>query len=566
MYRKNKLFILSIITLFFLCSVYYPSLSVKSHAVQDDKTAAVDKIFTRWDKEDSPGCALGIIKDGKLIYKRGYGMANLEYNIPITSNSVFRIGSTSKQFTAICILLAADMGKLSLDDDIRKFIPELYKHKPPVTIRHLVHHTSGVRDYLTLQYLANKTGDDFYTNEDVIELLARQKELNFEPGDEFLYSNSGYFLLSVIIERASGKSLNEFAAEHIFKPLGMKNTHYQDDHTMIVKNRASGYSPIKNGFRINMTTLDMVGDGGVFTTVEDLYMWDQNFYNNTLNSQNISEKMLTKGKLNSGRELEYAFGLMATKYKGLNLIRHGGAFVGFRAEMTRFPDQKLSVICLANSGSINPSRLCDQVADIYLADYFKKETTEEGKSGADITKLEKEELEKRAGNYENKEIRKNASIQLIRDKLYLNFMGKRFPLKPESKTKFVTDNTTENISVLFIKNELNSGYKLEITVEGEKTLNLNPVGDITLSPSQMEEYAGTYFSEELRVNYVLKLENSNLYFKHRNAPKPPLKPEFTDIFKAGGLTVEFQRNKQNELCCFKIQAGRVKNIKFEKIK
>ncbi|MFB3126207.1 MAG: serine hydrolase domain-containing protein, partial [Candidatus Acidiferrales bacterium] len=244
-------------------------LVLTSLASADTLTNRVDKVFAQWDKPGSPGCALGVIKGGELIYKRGYGMANLEHNIPISSTSVFRIGSTSKQFSALSILLLVEEGKLSLDDNIRKYLPEMPDYGSPVTIRHLIHHSSGIRDYLTLMSLVGKGDDDFYTDEDVVVMLARQRELNFNPGDRFLYSNSGYFLLSQIVKRASGQSLREYAAEKIFGPLGMQNTHLHDDHTLIVQSRASGYSPRKDGdYQINMTTLGMVGDGGVFTTVE----------------------------------------------------------------------------------------------------------------------------------------------------------------------------------------------------------------------------------------------------------------------------------------------------------
>jgi CubicO group peptidase (beta-lactamase class C family) len=276
-------------------------------------------------------------------------MANLEHNIPISSTTVFRIASTSKQFTATCVILLAEQGKLSLNDDVRKYLSEMPEYESPITIRHLIHHTSGIRDYLELIELAGMSDHDYYTDEEALEMLTRQKELNFKPGDEYLYSNSGYLLLSIIVQRGSGKSLHEFAEEHIFKPLGMRNTHFHDDHRMIVKNRAAGYSPRENdGYQIRMTTLDIVGDGGVFTTIEDLFLWDQNFYHNRLGEKNLISQLLTPGMLNNGEKLNYAFGLAVSDYRGLRLISHGGSFAGFRAQMIRFPEQKLSVICLAN--------------------------------------------------------------------------------------------------------------------------------------------------------------------------------------------------------------------------
>lgn len=335
-------------------------------------TDKVDQLFAEWDKPDSPGCALGIIKDGKMIYRHGYGTANLEHNIPISSETVFYIASTSKQFTAMSILLLADQGRISLDDDIRRYLPEFPKYSNLITIRHLIYHTSGIRDYLELMGLAGMNVSNIYTDEDIIELLTRQKELNFKPGDRFLYNNSGYFLLSMIVKRASSQSLREFAEENIFKPLGMENTHFHDDRTMIVRNRATGHLPKEGrGFRIYTTNFDKTGSGGLMTTVENLFLWDQNFYKNKLCKSDAINQLLAPGTLNSGEQLDYACGLRIREYKGLSMISHEGGSLGFAAEMIRFPDQKFSVICLANLSNINTGRLAKDIAEIYLADQFK---------------------------------------------------------------------------------------------------------------------------------------------------------------------------------------------------
>ncbi|MGD8700669.1 MAG: serine hydrolase domain-containing protein, partial [Gemmatimonadales bacterium] len=351
--------------------------------------ARVDSVFAQYDNTRSPGCALGVIRDGQFIFKRGYGMANLEYGISNSPSTVFRIGSTSKQFTAAAIALLAADGELSLDDDIRRFLPEMRDYGTPVTIRHLLHHTSGVRDYLMLMNLAGRRGDDWYTDDDVVAMVARQRELNFEPGERMLYSNSGYFLLSQVVKRASGMSLREYAAERIFGPLGMEHTHFHDDHSEIVANRASGYAPAEGGgFRISMTTLDMVGDGGVFTTVEDLFHWDQNFYDPKVGGQGLIDQILTRGVLNNGDTLDYALGLGHAVYRGLQVVRHGGAFVGFRAEMMRFPSERFTVICLCNLSAAPPWRLAERVADIYLEDRLEpvEEEPEEAREEAEEEK------------------------------------------------------------------------------------------------------------------------------------------------------------------------------------
>src|SRR5262245_26300385 len=352
------------------------SLLAQSSSVRitsgDSVTTRVDELFAQWDKPDSPGCALGVIRDGKLIYKRGYGMANLDYNIPLNSDSVFYIASTSKQFTAASILLLVRSGKISLDDDVRKYIPELPKYDGTITINHLAHHTSGLRDYLELMGLAGKSMEDQFGNDDALEIIARQKALNYKPGEQFLYSNSNYVVMAEIAKRVSGKSLRDFAEENFFKPLGMNSSHFNDDRAMVVKNRVVSYAPTGQGrFRQFIKNINAVGDGNLLTSVEDLARWDQNFYDHKVGGAGFTEAMLVKGRLNNGEEIPYAFGLGNEEYRGLKAVAHGGGFYGFRTEMLRFPAQRFTVICLCNVGTANPGNLARKVADIYLADQLK---------------------------------------------------------------------------------------------------------------------------------------------------------------------------------------------------
>jgi len=452
---------------------------VEAYAQDKGLEARVDSVFAEYDNTRSPGCALGVIRDGRLVFKRGYGMAVLEHGIPNSPTTVFRIGSTSKQFTAAAIVLLAAEGKLSLDDDIRRFLPEMRDYGTPVTIRHLLHHTSGVRDYLTLMSLAGRRDDDWYTDDEVVTMVARQRELNFEPGERMLYSNSGYFLLSQIVKRASGMSLREYAADRIFGPLGMEHSHFHDDHAEIVPNRASGYAPAEDGgFRISMTTLDMVGDGGVFTTVEDLYRWDQNFYRPRFGGQSFLDRLLNRGVLSNGDTLDYALGLGHAVYRGLPVVRHGGAFVGFRADMMRFPAERFTVICLCNLSTAPPWRLAERVADIYLAD--RLEPVEEAPEEA---RQEAEEAE---------------------------------PLE--------------------------------------------------LSAEQLAAYAGDYYGEELDVTYRLRVEGDTLRLFLGNWLDSALVPAEPDVFRVRFLTFRFTREPPERPSGFLLDAGRVRNLRFERVK
>jgi CubicO group peptidase (beta-lactamase class C family) len=297
-------------------------------------------------------------------------MANLEYNIPITPQTVFRIGSLSKQFTSMCVALLAEQGKLSLDDDIRKFFPEMPEYETPITVGHLVHHTSGMRDYITLQGVLVRR--EYYDSGDALAMLLRQKGLNFTPGERYAYSNSGYFFLGALVERASGMKMSEFARKHIFEPLGMADTHFHDDLNVVVKNRASGYRPTEDGvYRIHMTRLDIIGDGSIYTTIEDFFKWDQNFYHNQLGNatQDLIDRVQTRGVLNNGEEISYAFGLNVGTHKGLRRISHTGSWVGFNTVALRYPGQRFSVVVFSN-GSVGPSRFANRIADLYLADQF----------------------------------------------------------------------------------------------------------------------------------------------------------------------------------------------------
>jgi CubicO group peptidase (beta-lactamase class C family) len=331
----------------------------------------LDEIFAPWDSTSSPGCALAVIRDGEVLYSRGYGMANLEHGISISPASVFYVGSVSKQFVAASIALLAEEGALDLDDDIRNYVPEIPEYDRPITIRHMIHHTSGLRDYLTLMALAGKSFADATSEEEVIDLLSRQQELNFSPGEEHLYSNSGYFLLAVIVKRSSGKSLREYAEEKIFAPLGMRHSHFHDDHTMFVTNRAEGHLEQDDGdWGLTRSRFALVGSGGLYTTVEDLYRWDQNFYDNRLGKggSDFIEMLQTPGKLNDGEELDYAFGLNIGEYRGLDTVRHGGALGGYRSHLLRFPSERFSVAIECNLDAINLGPMADQVSDLYLED------------------------------------------------------------------------------------------------------------------------------------------------------------------------------------------------------
>ena len=361
-----------------VAAVASAALTVATSAQTALDRAAIDAVFADLTDVPAPGCALGVVRDGELVYGRGYGLANLEHGIPITTESVFRIGSVSKQFTAAVVAIAAMDGHLALDDPLRKWIPGLPDYGEPLTIRHALNHTSGLRDYLTLMRLRGLRGDDFYTGAELIAVQVRQEELNFPPGSEFLYSNSGYFLLTEAVARAVGESFKDYAEEILFAPLGMSHSHFHDDHDHIVPLRADGYAPLRGGgFRTSMTSLDMIGDGGVYTSIDDMVPWVVALDSDALRP-GLTGTLETRGVLTSGEQIDYAMGQRHSAYRGLATVGHGGSFVGFRADVLRFPSERTSIVTLCNRADGRPSARALAVADVVLADRLGPRAPERG--------------------------------------------------------------------------------------------------------------------------------------------------------------------------------------------
>jgi CubicO group peptidase (beta-lactamase class C family) len=351
-------------------------------AAQQPANPRLDSIFAHFDAA-TPGCALGVFRDGRVEYARGYGLASLEHGVPITPASVFHVASVSKHFTVTAIALLAEDGRLSLDDDIRRHLPEMHDFGTPITIRHLIHHTSGLRDQWDLLSMAGWRGGDPKSMDDVLWLAARQRELNFPPGDRYLYSNTGYTLLAIIVERVSGQPLRAFAAERIFAPLGMNATVFLDEHTDVIPRRTSAY--VRRGagaFRVSMPIYDNVGATSLNTTIEDLARWDRNFYEPVVGGQSLLGILHRRGVLNSGDTISYAGALMIGELGGFRMVEHGGADAGYRAQFLRLPDARLSVAVLCNISDANPGVLARAAAMTALGASFTPLTPPAGPGSA----------------------------------------------------------------------------------------------------------------------------------------------------------------------------------------
>ena len=535
--------------------------------ISSQEKTAVDRIFAQWNKPNVPGCGLGIIKNGKLMYARGYGMANLEYDIPNTPTSVFRIASVSKQFTAACIVLLAKQGKLKLDNTLDQFFPAFPAYAKKITIQHLLNHTSGIRDYLLIASLKGLENDDYYTDEDLMPWLTNQKELNFAPGDEYLYSNSGYWLLGQIVNKVAGMNMAEFAKKEIFEPLGMQNTHFHNDHKQIVKKRATGYMPTRKGdYRISMTTLNMIGDGGIFTTIEDIKKWDDAFYKHKVFDQEFWRMMTKQGVLNNGKEITYASGLVVSTYKGLKTVRHGGAFVGFRSELLRFPKQRFSVVILTNRGDANPTGMAFQIADILLKDQLTTQSASNRENKPAKTpkfiRLKKKALEKFAGFYWNTERSYSRKIYLKNDTLrYFRSATSESSLVPIGKNQFKMLVQTD--VVVRFDPQKDGKYNVVVMVDGREIATSKAYTPKTYSAQALKKFAGNYYSSELDVRYQLKVKNKGLAIVINGQEAlsvNPIKENFFSEPRFGSIT--FQTNQSGAIQGFRLSSGRAKNLWF----
>lgn len=334
---------------------------------------AVDAVFEKWTTA-TPGCAVGVAVGGKPVLAKAYGMADLEHDVRNTPDTIFEAGSVSKQFTAMAILLLAQEGKLSIDDPVRKYIPELPDYKVPLTIRHMMNHTSGLRDWGSVESIAGwPRTSRVYTHAHVLDIVSRQKSLNFTPGDKYSYSNTGYNLAAIIVQRVSGMPFPQFEKQRIFAPLGMTHTSWRDDYTRIVKNRAQAYSFENGGYQTEMPFENVYGNGGLLTTVGDLLKWNENFVDPKVGDAGLIKTMVTATKFNDGSQQYYAFGLMINLYRGLLNINHSGSTAGYRAQLSRFPDSRTSVAVLCNTSNGDASNAANRVSDLFLPESLKRD-------------------------------------------------------------------------------------------------------------------------------------------------------------------------------------------------
>ncbi len=526
-------------------------LTVQSFAQKDtlqDTIQKIDQFFANYNT-NTPGGVLTVARKGEIIYNKAFGMADLEHSLANTTETIFEAGSVSKQFTAAAILLLVQDGKLSLDDDVRKYVPEVPDYGQVIKIRHLMTHTSGLRDWGSVAGISGwERGKRTHTHAHVLEILSKQKGLNFPPGDQYNYCNSGYNLMVIIVDRVSGMSFAEFCNQRIFKPLELNDTQWRDDYRKIVKNRAIAYSRNHDIYLQNMPFEMVHGNGGLLTTTADLIKWNRHYKEMNIGNKNFNDLELTQGKLNNGITISYAAGLFIGEYNGFKEISHSGATAGYRAWLAYYPQQDISIAFLSNDGNANPGRIGAQVAEIFLG----ARQNDEPMLGTIVP--DAKSLQAKAGIYKN--VRNDNIMQLeVKDGLLHRKNGRA--LQATTENTFYNGNDRmefgNNKFVLYLPDGDSATYV--------KKEPFQP------STQQLQAFTGTYHSADADATYEVIWKEGKLQTFLQPDIYLTLTPLYKNAFEnAQGELLEFQFDTKGKITEFLFTTGRAWNIPFKKVK
>lgn len=516
-----------------------------------DTVASIEKIFSRYNSNAVPGAELAISRHGQVIFSRAWGMADLEHNIPLTTQSLTEAGSVSKQFTAASILLLEQQGKLSLDDDVRKYIPELPDYGKVVTLRHMMQHTSGLKDWGSIMDLAGwSRGTRAYSNEYALYVIALQPTLNNVPGDEYIYSNSNYNLQAIIVQRVSGLSLADFTSKYIFEPAGMKHTEWRSNYKKIVKDRAIAYSKGGQSFYTNMPNESAYGNGGLLTTAEDLLAWNHFYLSGKLGNPSLLANQTATRKLNSGRINNYAAGLMMDSIGGWQAISHSGATASYRANLEYFPEAGLSIAWLSNTSAFDSDTLNvnNAVRRLFLPNRRTSVVRRELNVAVDAAKLASY-----AGWY--RDPRNNAGLKLyVKD-------GRLSSLFPTATLIAVADN-----AFMLGGTRLEMGHKKGFLAKaGPESIYYEKMDSVDANPKYLEDFVGQYFSWEVEATYYMVLKDGKLLLQIKPTTTFPMNPTYKDAFDCPFGPVYFVRDLKRGIMELKISVGRARNVVFRKV-
>jgi len=527
----------------------------------------IDSLFSKWNNNYSPGCTVGIVRNDSLIFSKGYGMANLEYEIPNSAATIYHMASVSKQFTAYSIVLLAKQGKLQLEDDIHKYLPWFPDLKEKITIRNLLSHTSGIRDQWQLLAIAGTRLDDVITQDHIVKILSKQQALNFKPGEQYSYSNSGYTMLAEIVKSVSGQTLRKFTDSAIFKPLGMTNTHFHDDYTEIEKNRSYSYDRIDSiHFANSILSYSNAGATSLFTNINDMSKWVMNFYDHKVGDQQDIDMLTQKGKLNNGKELSYALGIVSNTYKGWRQFSHSGGDAGYRTYVTVFPDLKMGFMVFSNLGDFNPSIPVYQMADLFIKDTTtKKEAVkkEQRDSTAAVLK-DTVYMQKFTGSYID-ESGLPFSFDIKSSRLYYHIYGQNNFLIKELKDTFSDAQSPEIKFVFSVK-----GKDTIVDIfRPDQSYHLKKYVKDTSQPDEvLKTYTGVYYCPELDCKYGIILKDHQLMLTNDKYNDTKLilvnNDHLTDDYWWINHLMMI-RSSDNKITGFEVNSGRIMHLRFNKI-
>jgi CubicO group peptidase (beta-lactamase class C family) len=526
-----------------------PFGALRSQVAPPQVVAAVDSVFASWTNGATPGCAVGVAHGGNTVLTRAYGMANLEYDVPITATTIFEAGSVSKQFTAAAVGLLVLDGKLSLEDRLRKFFPELPAWADSITIRQMLNHTSGLRDWGTVVGAAGwPRGTRTYTHTHVLDVIGRQRSLNYRPGDEYLYSNSNYNLAAMLVERLSGMKLAEFTKRRLFDPLGMTSTSWRDDYARIVKNRSTAYSGNPNaGWRQDMPFENVYGNSSLLTTVGDLLKWNRHL-SAASTAPALAELLHQRGKLNNGRTISYALGIEVDEYRGVPQVSHTGATAGYRAYLSHFPRQDLDVALLCNAGAVNPGAIGNRVAEVFL----RPDLGPAPRLASAAVTLSPEQLQARSGTW--RQVRTGTAIRLTARDGALRWGNTALVPMTASTFSVGFDNRMEFLSA----------NELRVVDAAGDTLMYAREPDWTPSAAERTAYAGRYESEEAEASFTVTDKDGQLTIADRYGRSSVMTPLYRDAFTSGGMLVTFHRSASGSVVAASLGLGRVRDLRFER--
>lgn len=535
-----------------------------------DPASAVDNIFAEWTDANSPGAAVAVVRDGRVVFDRGYGLANLEYEVPVTPATAFDIGSIAKQFTAFAVAVLAEQGKLSPEDDVRKYIPEMKARGGTIRIRHLLNHTSGLRDEFNLLTMEGLGVEDAVTFEHSVRMLTNQEELLFAPGERWEYCNSGYTLLAEIISRVTGKPYAEWMRENVFVPLGMTGSSFPEDLGTVIKGRAYSYTEGPKGWRTLVVSKSSLGCSNLFSTVVDMAKWAVNFADAEVGGRAVIDRMSERGVLNDGTVTDYAYGQFIGEYRGLRTINHDGGVGGFRSALIRFPDQGIAVVVLANADYFRTTELAKKVAEVFIGDLMQDaESTTRAAPAAAKAGTKPVELKDCAGSFRLDSTGKVLEVILQDGGLVLKNLSRGG--EPLALTRLQGNSFKVNgmgLKLSFSSNEKGIVDRLILHV-GDPPESAARVSEVKLTEDQLAQFVGIYFSSELLVAYSLDVRDGVLTANHSRLPPMNLMPTGAREFSGEKMwlrSIRFEMDEKDRPLGFRADAAYAKNVYFQKLK